>query len=104
MACGAGLPLLALLVTVAHFMVVFVYPRLATALPRSRYLEYGVRVVYEDGRGILRDLLAESTRLGFSIVRVRTEQLAHEVHDRAAVAVMIDVRGQPAVDPLTGGA
>jgi hypothetical protein len=27
--------------------------------------------------------------------------LAHEVHDRAAVAVTIDVRGQPAVDPLT---
>src|ERR1700733_11205948 len=72
MACGAGLPLLALAVTAAHFVVVFVYPRLAAALPRSRYLEYGVRVVYEDGRGILRELLAESTRLGFSIVRVRT--------------------------------
>ena len=61
MACGAGLPLLALAVTAAHFVVVFVYPRLAAALPRSRYLEYGLRVVYEDGRGILRELLGEST-------------------------------------------
>jgi len=100
MACGAGLPLLALGVTLAHFVVVFVYPGLAARLPRSRYLEFGVRVVYEDGQGILRKLLAESTQLGFSIVRVRTEQLSHEVHDRAAVAVDIDVRGQPDVEPL----
>ncbi len=101
MACGAGLPLLAIGVTAAHFVVVFVYPGLAARLPRSRYLEFGVRVVYEDGSGILRKLLAEATRLGFSIVRVRTESLAREVHDRPAVAVTLDVRGQPDVDPLT---
>ncbi len=100
MACGAGLPLLALGVTLGHFIVVFVYPRLAARLPRSRYLEFGVRVVYEDGRGILRGLLRESTRLGFSIVRVRTEQLAHDIHGHAAVAVTLDVRGQPNVEPL----
>jgi putative Mg2+ transporter-C (MgtC) family protein len=100
MACGAGLPLLAVGVTAAHFIVVFVYPGLAARLPPSRYLEFGVRVVYEDGRGILRQLLAESTRLGFSIVRVRTAQLAHEVHDHPAVSVEIDVRGQPDVEPL----
>jgi len=100
MACGAGLPLLALGVTAGHFIVVFVYPSLAARLPRSRYLEFGVRVVYEDGRGILRGLLAESTRRGFSIVRVRTEQLAREVQGRPAVAVTLDVRGQPDVEPL----
>lgn len=100
MACGAGLPLLALGVTVAHFVVVFLYPGLAARLPRSRYLEFGVRVVYEDGAGILRKLLAEATRLGFSIVRVRTEHLSHEVRGVGAVAVTFDVRGQPDVDPL----
>jgi len=97
MACGAGLPLLALGVTVAHFIVVFVYPGLTARLPRSRYLEFGVRVVYEDGKGILRELLAESTQLGFAIARVRTE---HFSHDGGAVAVEIDVRGQPDVTPL----
>lgn len=101
MACGAGLALLAIGVTAAHFVVVFVYPGLAARLPRSRYLEYGVRVVYEDGSGILRKLLSESTRLGFAIVRVRTEALAREVRDRPAVAVTLDVRGQPDVEPLT---
>ncbi len=100
MACGAGLPLLALGVTAAHFIVVFVYPGLAARLPRSRYLEFGVRAVYEDGRGILRALLAEATRLGFSIVRVRTEPLSHDIHGLSAVAVTLDVRGQPDVEPL----
>jgi putative Mg2+ transporter-C (MgtC) family protein len=100
MACGAGLPLLALGVTAGHFLVVFVYPQLASRLPRSRYLEFGVRVVYEDGRGILRQLLGEATHLGFSIVRVQTEHLAHDIHDLPAVAVQLDVRGQPTVDPL----
>lgn len=100
MACGGGLPLLAIAVTGAHFLVVLVYPGLAARLPRSRYLEFGVRVVYEDGQGILRELLGESTRLGFSIVRVQTDQLSHEVHGVAAVAVALDVRGQPDVQPL----
>ena len=100
MACGAGLPLLAIAVTAAHFIVVFVYPGLAARLPRSRYLEFEVRVVYEDGRGVLRDVLSRSTQLGFSIARVRTEHLSREVRDRAAVAVQIDVRGQPDVEPL----
>jgi putative Mg2+ transporter-C (MgtC) family protein len=100
MACGAGLPLLAIGATLGHFVVVFVYPGMAARLPRSRYLGFGVRVVYEDGRGILRELLASSTKLGFSIARVRTEPLPREIHDRAAVAVEIDVLGQPDVVPL----
>jgi putative Mg2+ transporter-C (MgtC) family protein len=100
MACGAGLPLLAIGVTAAHFVVVFLYPGLAARLPRSRYLEFGVRVVYEDGQGILRELLGESTRLGFSIVRVQTGHLTRDVNGVPAVAVALDVRGQPDVEPL----
>jgi len=52
MACGAGLALIAIAVTAGHFVVVFLYPRLAAALPRSRYISFRVRVIYEDGRGI----------------------------------------------------
>jgi putative Mg2+ transporter-C (MgtC) family protein len=101
MACGAGLAILAIVGTVAHFLVVFVYPPLATRLPRSRYLGFGLRVVYEDGRGILRDILGESTRLGFSISRIDTHQLDHEVHGVSAIAVTLEVQGQPTVHPLT---
>jgi putative Mg2+ transporter-C (MgtC) family protein len=101
MACGAGLPLLALAVTAAHFIVVFVYPRLAATLPRSRYLGYGVRVVYEDGRGILREILSDTTGSGFAIASVSAAKLEHSVGDRAAVAVTLEVRGQPLVHALS---
>jgi putative Mg2+ transporter-C (MgtC) family protein len=101
MACGAGLAILALAVTAAHFIVVFAYPRLAAALPRSRYVAFAVRVVYEDGRGILRDILSQSTQLGFSIASVRTHHLDHDIHGRPAVAVTLEVQGQPTAGQLT---
>jgi putative Mg2+ transporter-C (MgtC) family protein len=100
MACGAGLALIAVLATAGHFVVVLGYPRLAAALPRSRYLGYGLRIVYEDGRGILRDVLSECTRRGFAIVQVATRQLEHDVGGVAAVAVTLEVQGQPSADPL----
>ena len=100
MACGAGLPLLALAVTFGHFLVVFLFPRLAASLPRSRYVGFGLRVLYEDGRGILRGVLTEATRLGFAIVRVRTDQVPRNIRGVPAVALTLEVRGQPRVEPL----
>lgn len=100
MACGAGLPLLALAVTGGHFIVAFVFPRLAALLPRSRYIGFGLRVLYEDGRGILRGVLGEATRLGFAVVRVHTDALAGEVRGVPAVALTMEVRGQPRVESL----
>jgi putative Mg2+ transporter-C (MgtC) family protein len=100
MACGAGLALLAVLATAAHLVVVMGYPKLLAALPRSRHVGFGLRVVYADGRGILRRILAESTRRGFSIVQVATHQLGNDVRGTSAVAVTLELRGQPTVAPL----
>jgi putative Mg2+ transporter-C (MgtC) family protein len=101
MACGAGLAILALAVAAAHFIVVFVFPSVAARLPRSRYLGLGLRVVYQDGRGVLRDVLAASTDLGFSVVRVQTHQLDHDIRGVPAVAVNLQLQGQPSADTLT---
>jgi putative Mg2+ transporter-C (MgtC) family protein len=101
MACGAGLALLALTVTVAYFVVAFLFPPVVAKLPRSRYLPFGLRVVYADGRGILREVLQEATRLGYSIASVETHQLEHEIRGIPAVAVTLEVRGQPNYEPLT---
>ncbi|MGH2893185.1 MAG: MgtC/SapB family protein [Solirubrobacteraceae bacterium] len=101
MACGAGLVVLALAATAGHFIVVFVHPALARALPRSRYVGFGVHVVYEDGRGILREVLRHCTEAGFSIAEVTTRRLEHDVGGTAAVAVELEVRGQPFIEPLT---
>jgi putative Mg2+ transporter-C (MgtC) family protein len=101
MACGAGLALLAVAVTAGHFVVVFLYPRLAAALPRSRYISFRVRVVCENGRGILRQVLSQSTALGFAISRVGTRHLDRGLDGRAAIAVTLEVQGQPTVQQLT---
>jgi putative Mg2+ transporter-C (MgtC) family protein len=100
MACGAGMALIALVATAGHFLVVLVYPRLLAALPPSRHVRLGLRVVYEDGRGILRDILEESTHRGFAIVQVATHQLEHDVQGASAVAVTLELQGQPTADPL----
>jgi putative Mg2+ transporter-C (MgtC) family protein len=101
MACGAGLALIALFVTALHFVVAFVYPPLIARLPRSRYVGWGVRVVYEDGRGILRQIIGESTRRGYTIARCDTMALKHEIRGVAAVSAALEVRGQRSVEPLT---
>jgi putative Mg2+ transporter-C (MgtC) family protein len=100
MACGAGLAVIAAVGTGAYFLVVLLYPAVITALPRSRSVGFDVRVVYEDGRGILRNVLAESTSRGFSIAGVATHQLERDVGGVAAVAVALEVRGQPTTGPL----
>jgi putative Mg2+ transporter-C (MgtC) family protein len=100
MACGAGLGLLAVIATAGHFITVLAFPRLADALPQSPHVGFGLRVVYEDGRGILRDILGRATERGFRIHNVQTRQLEHDVAGRSAVAVTLDVAGQPSADPL----
>jgi putative Mg2+ transporter-C (MgtC) family protein len=100
MACGAGLARVALVAAAGHFLVVLAYPRLLDALPRSRHIGFELRVVYEDGRGILRMILAESTRRGFAIVQVATHQLEHDIRGVAVVAVTLELRGQPYAERL----
>jgi putative Mg2+ transporter-C (MgtC) family protein len=73
MACGAGLPLLAVAVTAAHFVVVGVFPMVERRLPRSRWSAVSLRISYLDGRGVLRDVLAFCTQKGLSVTRLRVE-------------------------------
>jgi putative Mg2+ transporter-C (MgtC) family protein len=98
MACGSGLALIALTIAAAHFIIVLFFPWIAGKLPRSQYT--GVRVVYEDGKGVLRDILGASTRTGYSISGIETRQLARDINNTRAVAVTLKVTGPPRVDGL----
>lgn len=69
MACGAGLPLLATFVTAGHFVVVTLFPYLERKLPKSRWTPSRLQVCYQDGRGILREILVVCTQLEFSVTR-----------------------------------
>jgi putative Mg2+ transporter-C (MgtC) family protein len=80
MACGAGLPVLAIAVTFGHFVVVFVFPSIERRLPKSRWAPSSLQISYQDGRGVLREVLASCTRSEFAVSRVQVErEPSHEV-------------------------
>ncbi|WP_225728297.1 MULTISPECIES: MgtC/SapB family protein [unclassified Nocardia] len=87
MAAGAGLWLLAILVTAAHFLVVFAFTPLAARLPRSKYAPARLRLCYVDGRGVLRRALAECSARDFTVGEVSIEHpdADHEVSVRLSV-------------------
>jgi putative Mg2+ transporter-C (MgtC) family protein len=74
MACGAGLPVLAVTTTFIHFIIMFVFPRLLVYLPKERRTATRLRISYQDGRGLLRDILVACTKLRFSIDHVDVER------------------------------
>lgn len=74
MACGAGLPILALAVTAGHFVVVFLFPHIVLRLPKSRWTPSVLQVSYEDGREILRDVLVVCIQHDFAVSRLRVER------------------------------
>jgi putative Mg2+ transporter-C (MgtC) family protein len=78
MACGAGLPLLAIAVTAANFVVVFGFPLLER---QSRWARSSVQVSYQDGRGILRDILALCTQQDFAITGLHVERDGEAARD-----------------------
>ncbi|WAL67994.1 MgtC/SapB family protein [Amycolatopsis cynarae] len=80
-ACAAGLPLLAIFVTAAHFLVVYGYPPLIRVLTRTRPVTATVRVTYQDGRGVLRSVLEHATHAGYSVEHVVTERRQSEPAD-----------------------
>jgi len=67
MAAGAGLPLLAGLVTALHFVAVLAFPPLVVHLGGTRLGPSRISVTYDDGRGVLRTCLAECTARGFAV-------------------------------------
>src|ERR1700684_553629 len=74
MACGAGLPILAIAVTVGHFVVVFIFPAIERNLPKSRWAPSSLHISYEARRGAVREILAACTGQEFSVSRVQVER------------------------------
>ncbi len=74
MACGAGLPVLAVATTVGHFVIMLVFPKLARRLPRPRRTATELFISHEDGRELLRTILIKCTELRFAINYVRLER------------------------------
>ena len=99
-AAGASLPLLAIATTVGYFIVVWAIAPLARRLPASPYAPSAVRVDYEDGRGVLRKVLAACTSRDFKVADVDVDR--HESHGEGAgaVSVALEVHGPGSVAEL----
>ena len=93
MACGAGLPMLALATTLGHFIIMFVFPKLVRYLPRARRTETQLRVGYQGGRGLLPTILVACTRLRFAIDRLDVERDATLPTGREAAQDQADLEG-----------
>ncbi|HTU70831.1 MAG TPA: MgtC/SapB family protein [Candidatus Baltobacteraceae bacterium] len=98
MACGAGLPVLAIAVTAAHFVVVFVFPSLARRLPRARFRSTQLRLLYELGRGSLRDALSICTHRGFSVSDLSVQHTGDGAND--VVNVLVTIQGSGDLEQL----
>jgi putative Mg2+ transporter-C (MgtC) family protein len=73
MACGAGLPVLAIVVTGMHFVVVFGFPRIAALLPRPSATGFIIHVRYRREENVLRDILIACTTSEFRLSRLNAE-------------------------------
>ncbi len=88
---GAGLWALAAAATTIHLIVAFVYTPLVRRLPTSSYSLTSFQVSYQDGQGVLRDVLAETTDLGYVVSNVQIER---SNDGREIVAVSMDAEGR----------
>jgi putative Mg2+ transporter-C (MgtC) family protein len=95
MACGAGLPVLAVAATVGHFVVTLGNPRLAHAVAVRRRDPPTLRLSSADGFGVLRAALTVCTDRGFTVndIDVTREDLDDSGDRIAAVTLQLAGRG-----------
>jgi len=104
MACGAGLPILALAVIGGHFIIVLGFRYIASRLPKSRWTPSLLQVSYEDGREILRDVLITCTQHHFAVSRLQVERVptpsgAHDITHLAGAAEPVNADDLALADP-----
>ncbi|MDQ4212917.1 MgtC/SapB family protein [Microbacterium sp. ASV81] len=96
MAAGAGLWVLALAVTALHFVIAYGLRAIARLLPGARDNEFQIEVVYQDGRGLLRNILTAITGSGWAVRRAEPQD------DAAAgtTSLILDLTGSTSPDAL----
>jgi putative Mg2+ transporter-C (MgtC) family protein len=91
MACGGGLPILALATTALHFLVVRGYPALSRRLaPGAVPATAELRLTYLTGRALLPRLMQMCTGRGFRILQVTAERLPGRTDDAARVLLRLE--------------
>jgi putative Mg2+ transporter-C (MgtC) family protein len=96
MACGAGLPLLAIFVTGAHFLVVYGYTAIARQIP---YEHADLHVRYSPGSGAVERVIQLCTGRGFFIQELEVQAASTEA-DTETRAIHLQLQGRRGVEPL----
>lgn len=96
MACGAGLPLLAVFVTAAHFLVVYGYRPLEKWI-LSEHAD--VHVHYSPGKGAVEKVMQMCTGSGYIIQELAVEQAARTTEGETR-AIRFHVSGRRGVEAL----
>jgi putative Mg2+ transporter-C (MgtC) family protein len=88
---GAGLWTLAAAATAIYLIVAFVYTPFVRRLPSSQYSLTSFQVSYHDGRGVLREVLAATSDLGYVVSNIQVER---PDDDRDIVSMAMDAEGR----------
>ena len=103
MACGAGLPVLAVATTVGYFLIMFAYPKLVMRfLPREQAATTRVRIGYKDRAGLLQSILVTCTELRFVIEHVDVDRASPETSMREEAQDLADLEGRE-IEPARDG-
>ncbi|HEY0616932.1 MAG TPA: MgtC/SapB family protein [Kribbella sp.] len=97
MACGAGMPVLAVAATLLHLLAVGPFALLTRYLPSPDRRRI-VTVRYVDGSGVLRDILATATAMGFEASVLGTD--VHREGGRQQVRASMRFRGRVSLEQL----
>jgi putative Mg2+ transporter-C (MgtC) family protein len=98
-AAAADLPVLAVAATVGYFVIVYAISPIAALLPGSPQGASRITITYEDGRGVLRRVLAACTGREFKVGDVEVDRLSSESgseHESVEVALQLHGRGSVA--------
>lgn len=102
-AAGAGLPLLAVIVTAAHFVMVYGLGPVARRLPDTKYASRPLQIDYTVGYGAMRKVLTRCTQLGFSVEELTSTDAGDERlenGDARNISVILEMRGKGSLNDL----
>ena len=103
MACGAGLPVLAVATTAGHFLIMLAFPKLVSRyLPQDRRTASRLRILYEDRRGRLQSILVACSELRFAIDAVDVERPGADAAAREEAQDLADLEGAETERPRDG--
>ncbi|MFG3281701.1 MgtC/SapB family protein [Streptomyces sp. NPDC048111] len=95
-AAAAGLPLLSILATAAYFVAAYLVRPLVHRLPAMRTAAPTFRITYEQRPGLLRELMEQCERAGFTVAGLQMQRPGGG-GDPAEVVVSAVGRADPAV-------